>query len=118
MSADHPAVAAKAAADESGEDKKAAAPVTRLYRHALECVFGFVALADLSRVLAVSQAWAAAVRSMKPIDAAVDSERALPGMIAASPLASHVRHFGSKDAPLVISSSDLLLLSRHPISLL
>ena len=39
-------------------------------------------------------------------------------MIAASPLAAHVRHFGWMDDPWKISSGDLFTLSRPPISLL
>ena len=90
----------------------------RLYRDALESVFGFLSLADLSRVLAVSRAWSAAVRSMKPIDAEVTSEGVSAWMIAASPLAVHVRHFGSTDYYWKNSSGDLLFLSRPPFSLI
>ena len=58
-------------ADASGEDKRGTtarvSPITRLYRHALESVFGFLTLEDLSRVLAVKRGWSAAVRSTKSL---------------------------------------------------
>ena len=110
-------------ADESVGDKHGTAPappVARLYRDALESVFEFLDLANLSRVLTVSRSWTTAVdavRSLKCVGAAVPSKRACSWMIAASPLASHVRHVGSKSVPLVASSGDLFILSRPPISL-
>ena len=138
MSAAHPPAAAIAAtrapskqrprhfwegprpAVESAKEKQGAgnvSPITRLYRHALESVFGFLALADLSRVLSVSREWAEAVRSMKSIGAEVTSKRVRPWMVATSPLAPHVKHLGSFDR-LLETSDALVLLSRPPISLL
>ena len=108
-------------ADVSVKDKQESvhvSPVARLYRHALESVFEFLDLANLSRVLAVSRAWAAPVRSMKSICAAVSSDHVRSWLLAASPLAAHVRHFGSPVRRLVASCSDLFILSRPPISLL
>ena len=62
------------ARDDDGEEKQQAphssahvSPAMRIYRHALEAIFGMLALNDLTRILAVSRAWSAAVRSMKPI---------------------------------------------------
>ena len=111
-----------AAAHQCDEQKQGAAhvsPVTRLYRHAIESVFGFLNLRELSRVLCVSWSWAAAVRSMKSIGATVPWKRDLPKRIAAaSSLASHVKHFGTQGYPTQTSCSDLLLLSRPPISLI
>ena len=49
-------------------------PAMRLYRHALESILGMLTLEDLSRFLAVSREWSAAVRSMKPIDAVLERE--------------------------------------------
>ena len=106
---------------ECNEEKQGAAlvsPVTRLYRHALESVFGFLDLKELSHVLSVSHSWAAAVRSMKSIGAAVTSKRVSSWMIAASPLASHVRHFRSDSWKTEVSIWDLFVLSCPPIALL
>ena len=63
------------AEEEQREEEAAAAqpPVSRLYRHALESIFGFLSLADLSRVLAVSRSWSAAVSSMCSIDVTLES---------------------------------------------
>ena len=107
--------------DSDDEEKQGAShvsPVARLYRHALESVFGFLKLADLSRVLAVSRSWSAAVRTMKSIDADVSSEGVVAWMIAASGLAVHVKHFGSKSNPREVSSDALFILSHPPISLI
>ena len=61
-------------ADEANEEKQGAehvSPVTRLYRHALESVFAFLKLRDLSVALAVCRSWSSAVRSMASIGATV-----------------------------------------------
>ena len=50
-------------------------PAMRIYRHALESVFALLDLGDLSRILAVSREWAAAVRSMKPINARIERDK-------------------------------------------
>ena len=47
-------------------------PAMRIYRHALESVFGMLELEDLAHILSVSRSWAAAVRSMAPIRAVID----------------------------------------------
>ena len=102
-------------ADEAQGEKQGAAhvsPVTRLYRHALESVFKFLTLADLSRVLSVSRSWSAAVRSMKSIGALYDG-RSAPYLIISSPLASHAGEWIKYDC---ISLSDLFLLSRPPFA--
>lgn len=65
------------AADEQGEEGQHDAhthmsPAMHIYRHALESIFAMLDLSDLSRVLAVSREWSAAVRSMKPIHAMLE----------------------------------------------
>lgn len=94
--------------------QSSACAVTRLYRHALESIFAFMSLADLSRVLSVSRFWSSAVRSMTSIGAAVDRPAIRPSVIAASGLASQVAEFGSFSVRLVLNSHDLLALSRLP----
>jgi hypothetical protein len=44
----------------------AAPPVARLYRHALQCICAFAALADLAALMSVSKEWKATVESMSP----------------------------------------------------
>ena len=51
------------------------APVSRLYRHALESIFAFCSLKDLGSIMAVSRDWQAAVQSMAPIGSAFISAR-------------------------------------------
>ena len=58
--------------DDEDEEKQTAAqpsahvsPATRIYRHALEFIFGMLTLDDLTRILAVSRSWSAAVRSRR-----------------------------------------------------
>jgi hypothetical protein len=88
--------------------------VARLYRHALESIFAFVSLRELASVLRVSKGWATAMRTMRPLDAKIDSmpdkSHLLP--LCMSPLA---RHVGSLTVPL--SPSTLYAVSRHCINL-
>ena len=103
--------------DSSDEQKQGAAhvsPVARLYRDAVESVFGFLALAGLSRVLAVSREWSAAVRSMLSIGASYEGATP-PFEIAASSLASHVSDWTGDGSPLL--PSNLFILSRPPFAL-
>ena len=86
------------ARDEGDEEKQQqpaqssahVSPAMRVYRHALESVFAMLELTDLSRVLAVSRSWSAAVRSMAPINASIlrFSLRLIRGQPAFSPLPS------------------------------
>ena len=75
----------------------------RIYRHAIESILGMLTLADLAQILSVSREWSAAVRSMAPINAALESNeheslragkvfRPLPPIesIGVSPLLRHV----------------------------
>lgn len=89
-------------------------PVTRLYRHALESIFAFLSLADLSRVSSVSRSWFGAVRSMASIGAAVTRSTARPSVIAASGLVSHVSQFGALgfSSHSLLDSTELFVLSR------
>ena len=108
-------------------------PAMRIYRHALESVLGMLELCDLSRALAVSRAWSAAVRSMKPIHATIhrhfileSSARTafspLPPIVrlVVSPLLRHLagihlkgvgRWSGVCSTPL--NNESLALLSQH-----
>ena len=49
-------------------------PAMRIYRHALEVICGMLELQDLIQILAVSRSWSAAVRSMAPIKATIESD--------------------------------------------
>ena len=103
-------------------------PAMRLYRHALESIFGMLELSDLVRVIAVSRQSSAAVRSMKTINASLErsertmraltSYRPLPPVsrIVASPLLRHlasvrIRHEGEFWTPL--DTASLALLTQH-----
>ena len=100
-------------------------PVMRIYRHALEAICAMLELDDLSRILAVSREWSAAVRSMKPIDAEIyrferDSTgalRALPSIqsICASPLRRHVAaiHIKGQYDWTPMDNASLALLAQH-----
>ena len=84
--------------EEQREEEKAAAqpPAARLYRHALESIFGFLSLADLSRVLSVSRSWCAAVSSMRSIDATISAACRLSSDLLTALLASRLcRHIGA-----------------------
>ena len=89
---------------QADEAAPAQPPATRLYRHALESIFGFLSLADLSQVLAVSRAWSAAAGSMRGIDASLESLPAAHPLfeLCASRVARHIGTLGSekKIAPL------------------
>ena len=101
------------AEEEQREEEAAAAqpPVARLYRHALESIFGFLSLADLSRVLAVSRPWSAAVGSMRCINTKVASIPAAHPLfeLCASRLARHIGTLGSENKSIVVSQGDLYL---------
>ena len=109
-------------ADESEEEKQEAehvSPVARLYRHALESVFAFLKLGDLSVVLAVCRSWSSAVRSMASIGAAVMNPSDCCWRVAASPLAHHVTQIGDPRLDLIgreqpgLIGCDMFILSRH-----
>ena len=100
-------------------------PATRLYRHALESILRMLTLADLSRALAVSREWSAAVRSMKPIDGKIEREhsggffeqvRPLPPIasIVESPLVRHLAaiHIQRGGGP-ALDNASLGLLAQH-----
>ena len=123
--------------EEGGEEQRAAhpsvgvSPAMRLYRHALESVLGMLELRDLGRIVAVSREWSAAVRSMAPINAAIqrnqrgsahefefEAFRPLPPIasIVASPLLRHlaaieIEHEGPFWTPL--DNVSLALLAQH-----
>jgi len=86
-------------------------PVTRLYRHALESIFGFLSLASLGRVLAVSRSWSTAIGSMASIGAVIES---IPvgqtlNELCVSGLARHIGTFGSVKNPVTIEHERLYM---------
>ena len=120
--------------DKQQEDEHADAssthvsPVMRVYRHALESIFSLLDLSDLSRALAVSRAWAAAVKWMKPIHASIERVlenkvfRPLPPVerIVGSPLLRHLAAIHIRDAGTSsgfswtpLSTASLALLVQH-----
>ena len=110
-----------------------APPATCLYRHALESIFGMLALDDLSRILAVSRSWAAAVKSMKPIDTTMEREYNRPfhagsafsllppvRSIVASPLMRHLAgiHIGvCSNHWTPLDNASVALLAHHALNL-
>ena len=101
-------------AEEEQREEAAAAhpPTVRLYKHALESIFGFLSLPDLSRVIAVSRSWSDAVSSMRSIGAAIES---LPidhpiYEMCASGLARHIGTLGSDGKRISLSLADLYVI--------
>jgi hypothetical protein len=95
------------AASAKDEDALTSAGRVHLYRHALECVFAFLPLRELGRVLCVSREWAAAVERMKPTLAhACSSSRVMldVGALLRSRLARHVGQLGDL-SPRVVHAS-------------
>lgn len=105
--------------EEEKQSSAHAAPVARLYRHALESVFAFVKLADLGRILAVSRSWAAAVRSLKSIAAEVERPLLQPSVLCASSLAPHVATvlWYTPASPIVCGLKEMQLLATRLPSL-
>ena len=122
------------ALEDGDEEKQPAAPSSvhvspamRIYRHALESIFAMLELADLSRILAVSRSWSAAVRSMAPISGSIerndsgsiDQNRPHPlppvESIIASPLLRHLTaiHISEGDRWAPPTNASLALLSQH-----
>ena len=62
--------------EEEQHEESAAAqpPAARLYKHALESIFAFLSLKELSAVLAVSHSWSSAVDSMRSLGAVWPTE--------------------------------------------
>lgn len=85
----------------------------RLYRDVIEQICGFLGLADLNSVLAVSHEWQAAVGSMRPI-AAVERHPHAERLrrIAASRLARHIGVFGEQRAPMTITAAQCSALAQ------
>ena len=92
----------------------AAAPVARLYRHAVESIFAFASVAVLAALLCVSRERRAAVSSMAPCKLERDGSRKdeLP-QLCASPLARHIHELGMYDGQPA-SADVALLCSRMP----
>ena len=106
-------------------------PAMRLYRHAQESILGMLTLEDLSRALAVSREWSAAVCSMKPIHAVLERDlrrstrerplRQFPPMarLVSSPLLRHLSAIQLWDpraigGPLTcLNLASLGLLAQH-----
>ena len=109
------------AAPSSAQPSSHVSPAMRIYRHALESIFAMLSLGDLAQVLAVSRAWLAAVRSMKPISAAIGDKnrfREWPPIarLVVSPLlrhlaAVHLTHARLSYTPL--NNAALGLLAQH-----
>ena len=99
-------------AEDELRDEVAAAqpPATRLYKHALESIFGFLSLKELSAVLAVSRAWSVAVSSMRSVGAPRLSTRSL-FELCISRLARHVGALGSAGAHVGLSRELLYMAS-------
>lgn len=91
------------------------APRPLLYRHALESVFGFLSLPELSRVLAVSRSWSFAVKSMRSIGAQIRIPALRSGMHT-SALARHVAVWDSNDLTLDVPSLSLLTLHMRSLT--
>ena len=117
------------ARDDQGEEEQHVAqpcahvsPAMRLYRHALEAILSMLQLTDLSRTLAVSREWAAAVRSMAPIHASIERDerrsrnlfRPLPPVasIVGSPLLRHLATISNTQAAGLLSTTRLSVSCR------
>jgi hypothetical protein len=83
----------------------------RLHRHALESVFAFCNLRELSTMLRVSQDWSAAVHSMRPLQSPFrpKGNGTLP-LVCASRLS---RHISALHPHSPLSLDELSLLSRR-----
>ena len=91
-----------------------------LYAHALESIFGFLSLAELGAILAVSRSWSAAVGSMRGLDATVESVKAAHPLtgICASGLARHIGTLGMEEDQLVsVTRAELSLIAQRMRSL-
>ena len=79
-------------------EEKQGSPVAQLYQHALESVFGFLSLHDLSRVMAVSRAWCEVVRAMPcaQLVTTCSMPRLVP--LCASTLSKHIVEFGEVES--------------------
>ena len=104
-----------------------ASPAMRLYRHALESILAMLDLADLSRMLAVSREWSAAVRSMALVHGSIQRTTTarfslLPPIpnIVGSPLLRHltaiqIGHTHASETRL--DNDSLALLAQHATNL-
>ena len=100
----------------------------RIYRHALESIFSMLQLGDLSRALAVSRSWSAAVRSMKAIRGEIQSDVCFPDSghplppidrLVVSPLLRHLTaiEIAHADIWTMLDTASLGLLAQHASSL-
>ena len=108
------------AAAASASAAASVAPVSQLYRHALESIFGFCSLGELGRVMHVSPDWRAAVLSMAPLHAVarMRDEAALARCMS-SPLARHVSHlppFARGHVGLSLDDGDLYALCHSVVA--
>ncbi len=88
---------------------KVPSPAGMLYAHALESIFAFATLQELSRLLAVCRGWQAAVLSLRlqalswSIDSAYtpalqEHRMDTVALISASRLRRHISHIGRENA--------------------
>ena len=85
-------------------------PVARLHKHALESIFAFLSLEELSAVLAVSHSWSSAVGSMRSISAVWLTADWLFDL-SASRLARHIGVLGLADTFIRLRRELLYIVS-------
>jgi hypothetical protein len=93
-------------------------PSSLLYRHALESVFAFCSLKELSAVHCVSKGWQSAVHSMRSLDASVELSSAALLQMLHSPLRRHIFFLSRSSTlphPLVTLSCAQLALLVEPM---
>ena len=107
------AAAASGSVDAAAAQADRPPPAARLYRHALESIFGWLNQRELAVALHVSKCWLAAVESMGSLQLTVRKPPVLLRVVAESAIGRHVTQLGSASARVRLTADALFILARH-----
>ena len=105
-------VAASASGDHAAAESDCSPPATRLYRHALESIFGFLNQRELVAALQVSKDWLAEVKSTASLRLKVAKPSASLRGVARSAMGHHVAELGGGTSYVTVNANSLITVAR------
>ena len=112
-----PNPAAAAASSANGDAAAAEAdhlpPAARLYRHALESIFGWLNQRELATALQVSKSWLAAAKSMGSLQLTVTWSSSPMCVVAVSAMGHHVTQIGSIGMRMPLTTDSIFIAAQH-----
>jgi len=87
-------------------------PASRLYRHALESIFGWLSQTELATALQAPKSWLAAVESMASLQLTIKKVSAPLRSIADSAMGRHVTQLGLVGSRVPLTADSLFIVAR------